>query len=164
MSHRNYEEIKDSAPAAPNPTTYSEQQHYEENRPLKLPVRPPPPYGVPQQMPSQYQAYYAPTEEASSQGPNLQAPQDVFIAPAQYSSQPDHLAYSIFTMLCCCLPFGIAALIFSVKTKEANRIENSTSAQKNSRLAYLMGHLSLGFGIAIWIFYLTLIIVQSQSV
>lgn len=27
---------------------------------------------------------------------------------------PDYLGYSIFTMLCCCLPLGIAGLIYSI--------------------------------------------------
>uniref|UniRef100_A0A3Q3W9T5 Uncharacterized protein n=1 Tax=Mola mola TaxID=94237 RepID=A0A3Q3W9T5_MOLML len=26
----------------------------------------------------------------------------------------DYMCYSIFTMLCCCLPLGIAALIYSI--------------------------------------------------
>ncbi|ROL41414.1 hypothetical protein DPX16_6812 [Anabarilius grahami] len=28
--------------------------------------------------------------------------------------QPDYLCYSIFTMLCCCLPLGSAALVYSI--------------------------------------------------
>uniref|UniRef100_A0A3P8Z3A6 Transmembrane protein 91 n=1 Tax=Esox lucius TaxID=8010 RepID=A0A3P8Z3A6_ESOLU len=32
---------------------------------------------------------------------------------------PDYLCYSIFTMLCCCLPLGTAALIYSVLVSES---------------------------------------------
>lgn len=45
----------------------------------------------------------------------------VTVQPAVYVTQathvnpvPDYLGYSIFTMLCCCLPLGIAALIYSI--------------------------------------------------
>ena len=32
----------------------------------------------------------------------------------------DYLCYSIFTMLCCCLPLGIAALIYSISVSLIN--------------------------------------------
>ncbi len=39
----------------------------------------------------------------------------VFVIAAPLTDPvPDYLAYSIFTMLCCCLPLGIAALIYSI--------------------------------------------------
>lgn len=48
-----------------------------------------------------------------------QAP--ITVQPTVYVTQattfppvPDYLGYSIFTMLCCCLPLGIAALIYSI--------------------------------------------------
>uniref|UniRef100_A0A9J7XAH2 Si:dkey-33i11.9 n=2 Tax=Cyprinus carpio TaxID=7962 RepID=A0A9J7XAH2_CYPCA len=39
----------------------------------------------------------------------------VFVTAAPLADPvPDYLGYSIFTMLCCCLPLGIAALIYSI--------------------------------------------------
>ncbi len=35
------------------------------------------------------------------------------IAAPLANPAPDYMGYSIFTMLCCCLPLGIAALVFS---------------------------------------------------
>lgn len=49
----------------------------------------------------------------------------VFVTPAiQVNPIPDYLGYSIFTMLCCCLPLGIAALIYSinVSSNDAHRL------------------------------------------
>lgn len=48
------------------------------------------------------------------QGPVTAQP-TMYIAPGPLSSPAnDYLAYSIFTMICCCLPLGIAALIYSI--------------------------------------------------
>uniref|UniRef100_A0A8D3BS27 Uncharacterized protein n=1 Tax=Scophthalmus maximus TaxID=52904 RepID=A0A8D3BS27_SCOMX len=48
-------------------------------------------------------------------------PATVTVQPTVYLTQgplaepvKDYLCYSIFTMLCCCLPLGIAALIYSI--------------------------------------------------
>lgn len=38
----------------------------------------------------------------------------VYVTQATFPPVPDYLGYSIFTMLCCCLPLGIAALIYSI--------------------------------------------------
>uniref|UniRef100_A0AAR2IL67 Uncharacterized protein n=1 Tax=Pygocentrus nattereri TaxID=42514 RepID=A0AAR2IL67_PYGNA len=35
---------------------------------------------------------------------------------------PDYLGYSIFTMLCCCLPLGVAALVFSVNVSSCGSL------------------------------------------
>jgi len=63
----------------------------------------------------------------ASQGPYAQGPYPgqsvvsvvavqptVFVTAAPLANPvPDYLCYSIFTMVCCCLPLGIAALVFS---------------------------------------------------
>uniref|UniRef100_A0A3Q4H7L2 Uncharacterized protein n=1 Tax=Neolamprologus brichardi TaxID=32507 RepID=A0A3Q4H7L2_NEOBR len=60
----------------------------------------------------------------------------------------DYLGYSIFTMLCCCLPLGIAALVFSISTREANHVGDRMSAERSSRTARTLNHVALGLGIA----------------
>ncbi|MBN3276956.1 SYN1L protein, partial [Polyodon spathula] len=112
--------------------------------------------------PQQYVAY--PPGQGSSQGqhPMGQGPA-VTVQPAIYLQRapleypmPDYLGYSIFTMLCCCLPLGIAALIYSISTRDANNMGNAELAKKNSRLARNLNHTGLGIGIAIlilWIAY-----------
>ncbi|KAF5898311.1 synapse differentiation-inducing protein 1-like, partial [Clarias magur] len=47
--------------------------------------------------------------------PTVTAQPTIFVTPVTpVSHVPDYLGYSIFTMLCCCLPLGIAALIYSI--------------------------------------------------
>ena len=49
------------------------------------------------------------------QGP-ITAQPTMYIAPGPLSNPVnDYLCYSIFTMICCCLPLGIAALIYSIQ-------------------------------------------------
>ncbi|XP_042629063.1 synapse differentiation-inducing gene protein 1-like [Cyprinus carpio] len=72
----------------------------------------------------------------------------VFVTPNPPASLvPDHLAYSIFTMLCCCLPLGIAALVFSCSTRDAIYSGQQELAKKNSRTALMLNHIGLGIGI-----------------
>ncbi|XP_010883374.2 trafficking regulator of GLUT4 1 [Esox lucius] len=76
---------------------------------------------------------------------------------------PDYLCYSIFTMLCCCLPLGTAALIYSVLTREANNHGNLQMAERNSRLARILNHTALGIGIAIVFLYIVFWIILTTT-
>ncbi|XP_061631777.1 proline-rich transmembrane protein 1-like [Phyllopteryx taeniolatus] len=59
----------------------------------------------------------------------------------------DYMCYSIFTMLCCCLPLGIAALIYSINAREANHSGDQLMAERSSRTARTLNHVALGLGI-----------------
>ncbi|KAM7382551.1 hypothetical protein PAMP_002277 [Pampus punctatissimus] len=61
----------------------------------------------------------------------------------------DYLGYSIFTMLCCCLPLGIAALIYSISAREANHAGDQIAAERSSRTARTLNHVALGIGIGV---------------
>ncbi|XP_055067129.1 uncharacterized protein [Misgurnus anguillicaudatus] len=67
---------------------------------------------------------------------------------------PDYLCYSIFTMLCCCLPLGIAALVYSISTRNANMSGHQHDARKSSRMARILNHSALGIGITILVLYI----------
>ncbi|XP_069460936.1 proline rich transmembrane protein 1B-like [Ambystoma mexicanum] len=70
----------------------------------------------------------------------------------------DYLGYSIFTMLCCCLPIGIAALVFSINTRDANNRADSEQARKSSNMALILNNVALGLGIACAIAWVTCVI------
>ncbi|XP_054638327.1 proline-rich transmembrane protein 1-like [Dunckerocampus dactyliophorus] len=74
----------------------------------------------------------------------------------------DYLCYSIFNMLCCCLPLGIAALIYSINAREANHSGDQLAAERNSRTARTLNHVGLGLGIgAIILMIVYLVVVVS---
>ncbi|XP_039629563.1 proline-rich transmembrane protein 1-like [Polypterus senegalus] len=73
----------------------------------------------------------------------------------------DYLGYSIFTMLCCCLPIGIAALIYSIKTQDANKAGNLDLARKHSRTARVLNHTALGIGICILVIWIGTVIARN---
>ncbi|KAM4736593.1 uncharacterized protein FYW61_006705 [Anableps anableps] len=86
------------------------------------------------------------------QGPGQPVP--VTMQPTVYVTQgplenpvDDYMCYSIFTMFCCCLPLGIAALIYSISAREANHIGDRMSAERNSRTSRTLNHVALGLGI-----------------
>ncbi|XP_040183049.1 synapse differentiation-inducing gene protein 1-like [Rana temporaria] len=103
-----------------------------------------------------------------SQDPNVPpAPYYAAPPPTVVTTQPtvivvpqpaykDYLGLSIMNMICCCLPIGIAALIFSVQTRDAANRQDAISAQANSRTAFTLNMVALGIGICchiVWIAY-----------
>nr|XP_056702363.1 proline-rich transmembrane protein 1-like [Euleptes europaea] len=154
MENPHYEKNQRGAPPTPNPPPYSEKE--------QQPPGPPPPMGFAASptMPLQYQPYYAPYGLAPGQGPITQAPQHTtYVVPVQPTHEPDYLVYSIFTMLCCCLPLGIAALVYSIQTRDANRIGDGVAAQQSSRMARIFSHSALGVGLVFCIVYIVLTVV-----
>ncbi|KAJ4930574.1 hypothetical protein JOQ06_024883 [Pogonophryne albipinna] len=129
---------------------------------------PPPPYqdqpypGYPQPgpgYPPHPQGYSSPPQYGGAVGQQpypMGQQATVTVQPTVYVAQGplahpvnDHLCYSLFTMLCCCLPLGIAALIFSISTRQANRVGNQMEAEHNSKWARILNHVGLGIGIGV---------------
>nr|XP_023844496.1 synapse differentiation-inducing gene protein 1-like isoform X2 [Salvelinus alpinus] len=77
---------------------------------------------------------------------------------------PDYLGYSIFTMLCCCLPLGIAALIYSISTRDANNQGHQQVAERSSRLARILNHSALGIGITVIILYIVYVVILAKDI
>ncbi|RXN20635.1 synapse differentiation-inducing gene protein 1-like [Labeo rohita] len=126
----------------------------------------PPPGNFPST--SGYQAQQYGASAPYGQGPYPGHPA-VTVQPAVYVTAvplmyplPDYLGYSIFTMLCCCLPLGIAALVFSLSTRNANMSGQQQLAETNSKMALNLNHTALGIGIVIMVLYITLIVVNSK--
>ncbi|MCJ8745417.1 hypothetical protein PDJAM_G00129920 [Pangasius djambal] len=89
----------------------------------------------------------------------------VYVTPATHISPiPDYLGYSIFTMLCCCLPLGIAALIYSINTRDANLTGNRELALRNSHVARLLNHIALGLGLTAFVISIIFVIVSATAV
>uniref|UniRef100_A0A3B3QIK2 Si:rp71-77l1.1 n=1 Tax=Paramormyrops kingsleyae TaxID=1676925 RepID=A0A3B3QIK2_9TELE len=70
---------------------------------------------------------------------------------------PDYLGYSIFTILCCCLPLGIAGLIYSISTRDANNQGQRELAERSSCTAWILNSIGLAIGIAVTIAWIAII-------
>uniref|UniRef100_A0AAQ4Q288 Uncharacterized protein n=2 Tax=Gasterosteus aculeatus TaxID=69293 RepID=A0AAQ4Q288_GASAC len=73
---------------------------------------------------------------------------------------PSYLIWSIFNTLCCCLPIGIAAIIFSTKVQNANAVGESAKAVDASRTAKILNVVALVCGI---IMLIIIIAVKASS-
>ncbi|XP_069460933.1 interferon-induced transmembrane protein 3-like [Ambystoma mexicanum] len=80
------------------------------------------------------------------------------IAPVYMPSEPDYLCYSIFNLLCCCLPLGIVALIYSLKTQDCNARGDVVGARHNSQTARTFNRVALALGVAIFVMCLLCVI------
>ncbi|KAM4568729.1 uncharacterized protein V3H82_012837 [Fundulus diaphanus] len=107
-------------------------------------------YGYPQQPGAVYnQQPYPMNQQYPGQGAPVAVQSTVYVTQAPLVNPVnDYMGYSIFTMLCCCLPLGIAALIYSISAREANHIGDRMSAERNSRTARTLNHVALGLGLA----------------
>nr|XP_034976367.1 synapse differentiation-inducing gene protein 1-like [Zootoca vivipara] len=144
MSGIKYERMNEYALDMDNPPPYSEKNEEPGPSPWMAPTtgsRETP------AVPHQYTPYYGPASTA-------QTTQTIVISSMQASREPDYLVYSIFTMLCCCLPLGVAALAYSIQTQNANNNGNHISARRNSRLALILAHTALGVGLGCLIIYI----------
>ncbi|XP_023266307.1 proline-rich transmembrane protein 1-like isoform X2 [Seriola lalandi dorsalis] len=117
---------------------------------------PPPPYGgagYGQPYPAGQQQYPAQPATVTVQ-PTVYVTRGPLTEPVN-----DYLCYSIFTMLCCCLPLGIAALIYSIIAREANHTGDRNAADRSSRMARTLNHVALGLGIGSFVLLIVYIVV-----
>ncbi|XP_054898369.1 proline-rich transmembrane protein 1-like [Poeciliopsis prolifica] len=133
-------------------------------------------YGYPPQQGAVYnQQVYTPGQQYPLQ-PGQQYPSQpgaIVMQPTVYVTQGpltdpvnDYMGYSIFTMLCCCLPLGIAALIYSISAREANHAGNRISAERNSRTAKTLNNVGLGIGLAslvLSIIYIVVVVIMASG-
>lgn len=151
MSKPQYKKLEENAPEAQDPPPYIENQ----------PASP----GSDSLVPPKYQPPHDPAPGRYNQGLVIQSTQAMNFIRVQPTKEPDYMAYSIFTMLCCCLPLGIAALIYSAQTQEANRTGNAISARRNSKLARNLAHAALGVGLgAISLYIIFLVFIYNRNV
>ncbi|XP_068099344.1 dispanin subfamily A member 2b-like [Hyperolius riggenbachi] len=94
---------------------------------------------------------------------NLYTPQSAAVSmPVMQSPTPhkqkDFLGWSIFNLTLCCVPIGLVALIYSVKTRDARYANNDIIATKYSRTTWKLNVLSLVVGILLYILFFTLFV------
>ncbi|KAM5132384.1 dispanin subfamily A member 2b-like [Mantella aurantiaca] len=59
----------------------------------------------------------------------------------------DYLVWSIISLICCCFPLGLAALIFSIKSRDANNQNDADTAAKHSRTSFYLNIAALVLGV-----------------
>ncbi|KAM3923103.1 synapse differentiation-inducing gene protein 1-like [Leptodactylus fuscus] len=142
---------------SPQPYPTYVGDHYPGRIPLQEYSEPPPPY-----------CYPSPVVEAP-----LPLPVDAIVVSPENNvvvvttpTYKDYLGCSIFNLICCCFPIGLAALIFSCKTKNSTSCGDLTSAASNSRVAFILNMVALALGLAIYfsgIAYSSYMIATGQS-
>ncbi|KTF74768.1 hypothetical protein cypCar_00049242 [Cyprinus carpio] len=82
---------------------------------------------------------------------------------ASRRNEPTYLAWSIFNTFCCCLPLGIAAIIYSCRADNANSLGDAGKAQESSRIAKNLNIASLVFGLIGVIMVIVMLVIQSSN-
>lgn len=74
-----------------------------------------------------------------------------------------YLILSIISTLCCCLPFGVVGIVFSVKINSAMLAGNLEEAQNNAKMARIWIIVSFAIGLLTWLIYMVLIVTGAVS-
>ncbi|KAM4633617.1 proline rich transmembrane protein 1B isoform 2-T2 [Polymixia lowei] len=139
----------------PQPPPYQDHPQYP-NAAYPGPAQGYPPHPQGYGPPPQYGgAAYAPYPMAPGQHyPAQPGTAAVTVQPTVYVTRAplatpinDYMGYSVFTMLCCCLPLGIAALIYSISTRKAVERGELQAAERSSTVARRLNYAALGIGI-----------------
>ena len=111
-------------------------------RPLSGAGAVPPPPPPPQASYTPPQASYTPPPPGSSFG-----------APPPTAEVPNYLWQSIVVTLCCCLPFGIVAIIFAAQVNDKLRRGDVAGAMQASKQAKMWCLIALGCGLLVMLIY-----------
>lgn len=68
---------------------------------------------------------------------------------------PNYLIQSILVTFCCCLPFGIVAIIFAAQVNSKLAAGDRAGALDSSRKAKMWTWIALGSGLLVWVLMLT---------
>ena len=61
---------------------------------------------------------------------------------------PNYLVQSILVTICCCVPFGIVAIVFAAQVNGRIAMGDIATARRYSRLAYIWSWVAFGVGAA----------------
>ncbi|XP_058601656.1 synapse differentiation-inducing gene protein 1-like [Onychostoma macrolepis] len=152
-----------------SPAEWNSSQNPEPGQPLLLLQQDPPEYSdagfsPSHNFPSSSQQYgapaasglYTPGSYPVQNVVNMQPTAEVFTPLT--NPLPDYLGYSIFTLLCCCMPLGSAALVYSLTTRDANMFGHRQIASRNSRMARIINHVSVAVGLIFCLIFVVYII------
>ncbi|KAG7475014.1 proline-rich transmembrane 1-like [Solea senegalensis] len=132
------------------PPAYQDTTYPGHPRPGYNPLQPqgfgpPPPYGGEGYGPHRYIMGQQHPGQPTIVQPTVYVARGPLVNPVN-----DYLCYSIFTLFCC-MPLGIAALIFSISTREANHAGDQMQAERSSKTARTLNHVALGIGLGFFI-------------
>ncbi|ESP01835.1 hypothetical protein LOTGIDRAFT_238151 [Lottia gigantea] len=133
-----------SDPPAYTPSPYGNQQHgHNPSRQYPMGQYPPGPPG-----------YYPPPNNTNNVNVVMTQPQ---MATVIVNPRPnDYLGWSIFTLLCCCLPIGIAAIVFSCNARSSSDNLHFEQARKEANTARILNIVGLVLGLGISILMIVL--------
>jgi Interferon-induced transmembrane protein/zinc-ribbon domain len=79
------------------------------------------------------------------------------IPPGQQASVPNYLVFSILVTILCCLPPGIAAIVYAAQVNNKLAVGDIAGAQAASKNAKMWCLISVGAGLAIVLVYALII-------
>ncbi|XP_030848539.1 proline-rich transmembrane protein 1-like [Strongylocentrotus purpuratus] len=147
-----------------DPPSYDESNAIPSSAPPQNPYPPPKSLEYPMQQPSHsQQAAQFPQQQPGTAAPQpqvVQVPIQQNIANVSTGIAPnDYFAQALFVTLCCCMPFGIVALIKSREVKHRSAVGDyhgaalsSLEAKNWSKKGLLFGSISFGVSVVVIIY------------